>query len=56
MLRPLAAAAIALALGTGTAAADTFALVPETPVAPSGPVVLPSADTPNASGSLFTGP
>jgi murein DD-endopeptidase MepM/ murein hydrolase activator NlpD len=56
MLRPLAAAAIALALGTGTASADTFALVPEAPVAPSGPVVLPSADTPNAAGSLLLPP
>jgi murein DD-endopeptidase MepM/ murein hydrolase activator NlpD len=52
MLRLLAAAAIAAALGAlpGTARADTFV------VAGAQPAVLPSAETPNASGSLLLPP
>ena len=47
MRRALALAALALALGAGTAAADTFEVVPE-----SAPL-LPSAELPNAPGSLL---
>ena len=49
----LAVAALALALGTGSASADTFAVVPELPVAT---VVLPSAETPNEPGSVLLPP
>jgi murein DD-endopeptidase MepM/ murein hydrolase activator NlpD len=57
MRRLAAAALLVLALGTGTASADTFAVVPE-PAAepPSGPVVLPSADVPNETGSTLLPP
>ncbi|HWL32491.1 MAG TPA: lytic murein transglycosylase [Gaiellaceae bacterium] len=52
-----AAALLALALGAGTASADTFAVVPESFVAvPAGPVVLPSAEVPNAAGSILLPP
>jgi murein DD-endopeptidase MepM/ murein hydrolase activator NlpD len=55
--RAVAAALAALALGAGTASADTFAVVPDAaPVAPAVPVVLPSAETPNAPGSLLLPP
>jgi murein DD-endopeptidase MepM/ murein hydrolase activator NlpD len=47
MRRALALAALALALGAGSAAADTFEVVPEDAVR------LPSAETPNAPGSLL---
>ena len=46
----------ALALGGGSASADTFALVPDAPAVPAGPVVLPSAEIPNVSGSLLLPP
>jgi len=49
----LAVGALALALGPGSASADTFAIVPETPVAP---VVLPSAEVPNQPGGLLLPP
>jgi murein DD-endopeptidase MepM/ murein hydrolase activator NlpD len=47
MKRTLALAALALVLGAGSAAADTFEVVPETAWQ------LPSAETPNAPGSLL---
>ena len=54
MLRAwLAAGALALALGAGTASADTFAVVPETPVAWTA---LPSAEVPNEPGALLLPP
>ena len=57
MRRLAAAALLALGLGAGTASADTFAVVPETFVAVSaGPVVLPSAEVPNQTGSILLPP
>ena len=52
MRRLAAAAALVLALGAGTASADTFALVPETPVV----TMLPSAEVPNQAGALLLPP
>ena len=49
----LALAALALAVGAGSASADTFAVVPE---APQAPTFLPSAETPNEAGSLLLPP
>jgi murein DD-endopeptidase MepM/ murein hydrolase activator NlpD len=46
MKRLVVALVVALACVTGTASADTFRLVPDTPVA------LPSANTPNLSGQI----
>ena len=53
--RAAAVALLVLALGTGTASADTFTVVPEA-VAPAVPVVLPSAEIPNAPGTLLLPP
>jgi murein DD-endopeptidase MepM/ murein hydrolase activator NlpD len=52
MRRLAAVAALVLTLGAGTASADTFALVPETPVA----TMLPSAEVPNQTGALLLPP
>ena len=49
----LAATVLALALGAGSASADTFAVVPETPVAP---FALPSSETPNEPSSVLLPP
>jgi murein DD-endopeptidase MepM/ murein hydrolase activator NlpD len=57
-MRSLVAAALAvLTLGTSTAAADTFAVVPEE-AAVSAPVsvALPSAEAPNATGAILLPP
>ncbi len=57
MLRLAAAALLVLALGAGSASADTFALVPGSFVEVSdGPVVLPSAEVPNRTGSILLPP
>jgi len=48
-----AVCALALALGAGSASADTFAVVPETPVAS---LALPSAEAPNQAGGLLLPP
>ena len=57
MRRLAAAATLALALGAGSASADTFAIVPD-PAEPllTAPVVLPSAEVPNAAGSILLPP
>jgi murein DD-endopeptidase MepM/ murein hydrolase activator NlpD len=53
MRKLLALSALVLALGAGSASADTFAVVPETPVwSPA----LPSAEVPNQPGSLLLPP
>ena len=53
----LAVAAVALTLGVSAASADTFAIVPDSFVeVPAGPVVLPSAEVPNAAGSILLPP
>ena len=54
----LAAAAVVLTLGTSAASADTFAVVPEAfaEVRAAGPVVRPSAEVPNAAGSILLPP
>ncbi|MGZ8783436.1 MAG: lytic murein transglycosylase [Gaiellaceae bacterium] len=53
----LATVVLVLVLCTGTASADTFALVPESPVGvPAGPLVLPSAEVPNQPGSILLPP
>jgi murein DD-endopeptidase MepM/ murein hydrolase activator NlpD len=56
MYRVIAAAALVLAVGAGTASADTFAVVPESPPVAAGPLVLPSAETPNEAGALLLPP
>jgi murein DD-endopeptidase MepM/ murein hydrolase activator NlpD len=56
MRRLAAAATLALALGTGSASADTFAIVPEEPGLVTAPVALPSAEVPNAAGSILLPP
>ena len=57
MRRLLAVALFVITLGTGTASADTFAVLPESPVwVPAGPVVLPSAEVPNQTGSILLPP
>ena len=44
-------------MGVGTASADTFVVVPDSFVeVPAGPVVLPSAEAPNATGSILLPP
>jgi murein DD-endopeptidase MepM/ murein hydrolase activator NlpD len=53
MRRILAVAVLVLALGAGSASADTFAVVPDAPVAP---VALPSSETPNEAGSILLPP
>ena len=57
MRRLAAAATLALVLGTGSASADTFAVVPEQgePLLTT-PVMLPSAEVPNAAGSILLPP
>jgi len=59
-MRAFAAAAFAvLTLGTSTAAADTFALVPEDappPANASVSIALPSAEVPNATGAILLPP
>ena len=52
MRRLAAAATLLLALSAGTASADTFALVPETPLL----TALPSAEAPNGTGALLLPP
>ena len=53
----IASALLALVLGAGTASADTFAVVPETfTEVPAEPVALPSAEAPNAPGSILPPP
>jgi murein DD-endopeptidase MepM/ murein hydrolase activator NlpD len=53
----IASALLALVLGAGTASADTFAVVPETfAEVPGAPVALPSAEVPNATGSILLPP
>ena len=52
MRRLVAAAVLVLALGAGTASADTFAVVPDTPVVSA----LPSAEVPNETGTLLLPP
>src|SRR5215218_6743031 len=53
MTRALVLALVALGLAAGTARADVFAVVPEGAAAGAAPVVLPSAETPNAPGMLL---
>ena len=57
MRRLAAAATLALVLGVGSASADTFAIVPDQaePLL-TAPVVLPSAEVPNAAGSILLPP
>ena len=55
MKRLLAAALCGLAGLAGTARADTFVVVPQT-AAPVAPLTLPSAEVPNADGSLLLPP
>src|SRR5688572_3880709 len=57
MRRLAAVATLALALGAGSASADTFAIVPDQaePLL-TAPVVLPSAEVPNAAGSILLPP
>ena len=52
MRRVLAAAALVLTLGAGSASADTFTVLPETPVV----AILPSAEVPNQPGGLLLPP
>ena len=52
----LAAAVVVLTLGASAASADTFVVVPESLEAPAGPAVLPSAEAPNAAGSILLPP
>ena len=57
MRRLIAASLLVLALGAGTASADTFAVVPDQFVAlPETPQALPSAEVPNATGSILLPP
>ena len=57
MRRLAAAATLALVLGTGSASADTFAVVPEQGESLlTTPVMLPSAEVPNAAGSILLPP
>ncbi len=57
MRRLIAAVLLVLALGAGSASADTFAVVPESFVdVPVGPVLLPSAEVPNQTGSILLPP
>jgi murein DD-endopeptidase MepM/ murein hydrolase activator NlpD len=55
MKRALAAALCGLAGLAGTARADTFVVVPAS-TAPAAPLTVPSADVPNAPGSLLLPP
>ena len=56
-MRLVAASLLVLALGAGTASADTFAVVPDQFVAlPETPQALPSAEVPNATGSILLPP
>ena len=57
MRRLIAASLLVLALGAGSASADTFAVVPDQFVAlPETPQALPSAEVPNATGSILLPP
>jgi len=57
MRRLAAAATLALALSTGSASADTFAIVrEEAEPGLTAPVALPSAEVPNAAGSILLPP
>jgi len=57
MRRLIAVSLLVLALGAGTASADTFAVVPDQFVAlPETPQALPSAEVPNATGSILLPP
>src|SRR5688572_15579231 len=53
MKRFALAAVLVLAVTGGTARADVFAVVPAGPVGAGVPLVLPSAEVPNAEGSLL---
>ena len=55
MRRVAAAALVALSLATGSASADTFAVV-EAPATTPQPVLLPSAEVPNATGAILLPP
>jgi murein DD-endopeptidase MepM/ murein hydrolase activator NlpD len=55
MRRLAAAALVAISLATGSASADTFAVVEEPATAPQ-PLLLPSAEMPNATGAILLPP
>ena len=55
MRRLAATALVALSLVTGSASADTFAVVAE-PTSMPQPVMLPSAEVPNAAGAILLPP